>query len=121
MTVDRLIRRVLSLLGYTDTRADGEIPGGNDVYKRALPLVNQIAAELWYRDHDTPFAPLDLYAEIPLPAVTVQTTLPYGVAMLLAQTDGDTDNQTLFAGLYDGHRAAATASTQIRDVLPRVE
>ena len=122
MTVGEVIRQTLALLNYTDTRVDGEVPGGHGLYKRVLPLVNQTAAELWFREHSEPFPPLrDLQATVPLPDRVVQTVLPYGVAMLLAAADGDADNQTLFASLYDGHRTATTETAYIVDTQPTTE
>ncbi len=121
MTAGEVIRQALALLNYTDTRADGEVPGGHTVYKRALPLADQIAAELWYRDHTEPFQPIrDLHTVVPLSDAVVRTVMPYGVAMLLAQSDGDVDNQTLFASLYDGRRTASATAERIVDVLPEV-
>ena len=110
MTVRDVIRRVLALLGHTDPLA-GDVPGGNDLYRRVLPLVHQIAAELWYRDHTEPPPALELHSELPLSPVLVQTVLPYGVAMLLAQADGDVDNQTLYASLYDARRIPSAVGT----------
>ncbi len=121
MNGNEVLRQALILLNYTDTHGDGEVPGGAGLYKRALATVNQIVAELWYQEHSEPFQPLsDLHQPLPLSAAVVQTVVPYGVAMLLAQEDGDADNQTVYAALYDGRRAAATHNTtaRIADALP---
>ena len=120
MTVRDVIRRVLALLGHTETRADGEVPGGNDLYRRVLPLVHQIAAELWYRDHTEPLPALELGSTVPLSPVLAQTVLPYGVAMLLAQADGDVDNQTLYATLYDARRIPSAVGETITDIWDEV-
>ena len=45
--------------------------------------------------------------------------MPYGVAMLLALSEGDGDNQLLYAGLYNRKRAACGAATRRRNVLFR--
>ena len=123
MTGTVIVRQALSLLGYTDTNADGGVPGGVGVYRRALPVLNQIAAELWYMTHDEAFVPLtSLQEEIPLSPRVVLNVLPYGLAMLLAQTAGDADNQTVFAAQYEARRSTASDQpSKIRDALPRCE
>ena len=42
--------------------------------------------------------------------------MPYGVAMLMAQTVGDGDNQSLYAALYNRKRAGMTKSDRRVDV-----
>lgn len=122
MTGHDVVRQALALLNYTDTRADGSVPGGDGLNKRTLAFVNQIAAELWYRDNTAPYRPLtDLSAYVLLDDVTARTVLPYGVAMLIAQSDGDANNQTLYASLYDGRRVATRTGDRIRDALPTTE
>lgn len=120
MTGTAVFRQALSLLNYTDTHGDGGVPGGATLYKRALPVLNQTVADLWYIGSTEPFVPLTaLGDEIPLPLPTVLNVLPYGVAMLLAQIEGDADNQALFAAQYDQRRSsAARAGGQILDRLP---
>ena len=120
MTGTVAFRQALSLLNYTDTHGDGGVPGGAALQRRALPVLNQIVADLWYIGSNEPFVPLAaLGEEIPLPLPTVLNVLPYGVAMLLAQIEGDADNQTLFAAQYDQRRSsAAHAGERIRDHLP---
>ena len=120
MTGTVVFRQALSLLNYTDTHGDGGVPGGAALYKRALPVLNQIVADLWYIGSDEPFVPLTAPSdEIPLPLPVVLGVLPYGVAMLLAQIEGDADNQTLFAAQYDQRRSsAARTGGRICDRLP---
>ena len=54
--------------------------------------------------HDL-FSPND---PIPLPERLTADVMPYGVAMLLAQGEGDADNQATFARIYNQKRAALT-------------
>ena len=121
MTANEALQQALTLLNYRDHAADGGVPCGDGVYKNALSLINQVAAELWYRDNDSPFVPLAALSEpLPLTEAVAQTVLPYGVAMLIAQTLGDMDNQTVYAALYDARRATARQSERIADRLPEV-
>lgn len=119
MTGTEAFRRALSLLNYTEPRADGGVPGGEVLYRRALPVLNQIAADLWYRGNTAPYPTLTALNEpIPLPPAVADNVLPYGVAMLLAQLSGDADAQTLMAAQYDQRRGAAATVTYLRDRLP---
>lgn len=119
-----ILRQALMLLNYTDH--NGEIDAANNAHlnKRSLPILNQIYADLWEpRQAEAVFTPLNTLEDEPdLNAYTVYNILPYGVAMLLAQSEGDADNQTLYASLYNQRRPGAKRRPEhIRDVLPRTE
>jgi hypothetical protein len=47
--------------------------------------------------------------------------MPYGVAMLLAQSENDGDSQVLFQSIYNQKRMSATTFGKVKDVLPRGE
>ena len=64
--------------------------------------------------HDL-FSPND---PIPLPERLTADVMPYGVAMLLAQGEGDADNQATFARIYSQKRAALTHTDTRIDRLP---
>ena len=64
--------------------------------------------------HDL-FSPNDV---IPLPDRLTADVMPYGVAMLLAQGEGDADNQATFARIYNQKRAALTHSDTRVNRLP---
>ncbi len=115
MTVKECLAQAYRLLGYTDTV-------GSALQKQAVGLADQIAAELWYAATDAAYIPLTSPAQVvPLPDQTVRTVLPYGVAMLIAQVQGDADNQAVFAALYDGRRSlACQQSGRVEDRLPEV-
>lgn len=122
MTGNDVLKQAYSLLNYTD--ANGNINAANNanLSKRALPLINQIYADLWQ-----PSAPDDLFRvltstheNLKLDEYTAVNIMPYGVAMLLAQSDGDADNQTVYAALYNQRRAGAVTQTaRIHDTMPR--
>lgn len=106
MTGQEVFQQALSLLNYTD--ADGNWANDADLQKRSLALINQIYADLWYVQNDKPFLPLISPAQpLHLDPHVLVNVMPYGVAMLIAQTDGDADNQALYAALYNQRRASA--------------
>lgn len=122
MTGNEIFRQALSLLNYKD--ANGGVDAVNDaeLHRRALPLINQIYADLWHIVTDTRFEPLSsLTQQVPMEPYVLSNVMPYGVAMLIAQTDGDADNQAMYASLYNQQRSSArSGSDRVRDRLPRV-
>ncbi len=110
MTGNEMYKQALSLLNYTD--ADGNWMGDADLQKRSLALINQIYADLWYVQSTRPFLPLiSMAQQLLLEAHVLNNIMPYGVAMLIAQTDGDADNQALYAALYNQRRASARSQS----------
>lgn len=118
-TGEQVKNRALQLLNYTDKngRLDGSMYA--DVTARVLPLVNQIYSDVWYGLYDDGFEELGAITdEFRLPERVINDVMPWGVAMLMAQTLGDADNQSLMAGLYNRKRAVLTHMRARKDVLP---
>lgn len=114
-----VFERALRLLNYTD--GNGRLDGQQyaELFKRGLPLVNQIYSDLWFAEQEGPFCELNnLSAPLRLSARCVHDVMPYGVAMLLAQTESDGDAQQLFASLYNQKRSVVRRAVRRRDVLP---
>ncbi len=115
-----VLEQALRLLNYTDTygRLDGQQHG--EMYKRGLAAVNQIYADLGFMDDAQPFIPLgNLKEPLLLTDKQIQDVMPYGVAMLLAMSEGDGDNQQLYAAIYNRKRAASPVTKMRKDVLFR--
>ena len=114
------LEQALRLLNYTDIYGQLDGQQHSELYKRGLAAVNQIYGDLWYTGRSAPFFPLSTLRE-PLSLTTreLHDVMPYGVAMLLALSEGDGDNQLLYAGLYNRKRAACGAATRRRNVLFR--
>ena len=121
MTGNDVFRQALVLLNYTNNHGAVDALNNAEIHKRSLPIVNQIYADLWGIQTKDAFLPLkSLAEEILLSKYTSMNIMPYGVAMLIAQTDGDSDNQTLYATIYNQRRsAAACVSDRIIDRMPR--
>ena len=117
-----MFRRAMSLLGYTDI--DGAVDGAQsaELFRRGLDIVNQVMAEVWPLERRDAYVPLNaIVQDIPLSQYAVETVMPYGVAMFLAQADGDGTNQQLYASLYQQKRNAVKRPCSRRaDVLPDV-
>lgn len=111
--------RALQLLNYTDQNGRLDSTMYTDIAARALAVVNQIYGDLWYAVRDRGFLPLaTITDELTLPEQVINDVMPYGVAMLLAQSIGDADNQSMMADLYNRKRAALTHIRRRRDVIP---
>ena len=99
-TGNDVFNRALLLLGYTGI--DGAVNGAQsaELFRRELDVLNQVMADLWPLEKDEVYQPLvNVNENIPLSVAAVENVMPYGVAMFLAQADGDGANQQLYATL----------------------
>ena len=123
MTGMSLFDKAMELLGYTS--ADG-ISGKEDMLKRGLTLINQVYAELYYAFVQVPskedeFKPLaNILDEVKLPKIVLTDIAPYGLAMYLAQSESDADNQSLYANIYNQKKVRGKKVTVIKDRLPHI-
>ena len=119
-TGNDVFNRALLLLGYTGI--DGAVNGAQsaELFRRELDVLNQVMADLWPLEKDEVYQPLvNVNENIPLSVAAVENVMPYGVAMFLAQADGDGANQQLYATLYQQKRNAVKKPLKTRaDVLP---
>ena len=108
-TGQEILDRALQLLGYADgCGADEDSPRWQALLDRGLAAVNQAYSDLWFIENDGVFTPLTaLSGQVLLSSRGAGDILPYGVAMFLAQSEGDGDNQRLYASLYNQKRSAA--------------
>lgn len=113
-TGQEIWEKALSLLGYEMETERASMLAG-----RGLCLLNVIVEDLRTRIGE-PFTPLaSLQEELPpLGGKGLESAAAYGVAMLLAQLEGDGDNQSFWARVYEGKREAAISTGRL-DVLPR--
>ena len=79
------------------TVGDTKRPAGN-----TPPAAPECGVRPYFHDLFSPNDP------VPLPERLTADVMPYGVAMLLAQGEGDADNQATFARIYNQKRAALT-------------
>jgi len=119
MTGLDVIQKALLLLNYTDNsgHVDSRVSGA--VKTRGLSILNQLLSDAWYAQKETAFVPLRTVGETLTCSERVAAdVLPYGVAMMLAQGEGDSDNQSLFAAIYNQKRAAYSHTTARQNMLP---
>jgi len=115
-----ILKQALLLLNYTDIYEQLDEDDTDAVAKRGLAAVNQIYGDLWYTGREDPFLPLtDLDEPVLLTDRQAKDVMPFGVAMLLAMSEGDGDNQQVYATVYNRKRAAAPITRRRKDVLFR--
>lgn len=122
MTGMNLFDKAMEMLGYAS--ADG-ISGKDDMLKKALTLINLVYADLWFAfeadQEKEPFQPLNRIGdEIVLPERILHDVAPYGLAMFLAQSESDADNQQLYAALYNRKRKGYNRVETVIDRLPGI-
>lgn len=119
MTGIEVFQRALMLLNYTDV--SGRVNGQqtNELTARCVPVVNAILNDMQFIQK-VPFTPITSPGEkLPLEDSIAIGVMVYGVAMLLAQSEGDGDNQQMMALLYNQKRnAIPRTSKRVKDVIP---
>jgi hypothetical protein len=123
MTAMSLFNKAMEMLGYAS--AEG-ISGREDMLKKALTLINLVYSELYYAFCFVPgekdnFTPLKTMSEkLALPNVVLNDIAPYGVAMYLAQSESDADNQNLYAAIYNQKKIRGKSISKVKDCAPHV-
>lgn len=110
------------LLGYTNSIGELDNVKNAALTKRGASAVIQIYNDLKRLDQmgNTAMDITSMNQVIPLSGVTLDDIMPYGVAMLIAQNEGDGDSQTLFADLYNQKRVSVPQKAiRRKDSLPR--
>lgn len=116
MTGKQLFQQAVQLLGYTNSFG---VSNESALMQRGLAVVNAIYSDLFYACGKKEYKPIpDMDSVIVLPERILNDCFVYGVAMMLAQSENDGDNQQLYAALYNQKRAACTYFTERIDVLP---
>ena len=106
MTALTILRQAYTLLGNETGAATAD---GDEI---GLTAVNQIYGELWKREHDTPFEPLDGLRRKVMLSAGYLPAMAYGTAMLLCLNGAEDRPYARYQALYE--KAAACAGNQIR-------
>ena len=111
MTAGQVFNRALTLLGYvTDSHNDG-------LKSRAIAAINAAYVDVC-RAQMCEFEPIKTLAdELLVDQKIAADVLVYGVAMFIAQSEGDAENQAVFCDLYNRKRASLSTSDTVKDVI----
>ena len=122
MTGQEVLDRALHLLNYTDSKGDLSALQNADIYKRGLTVVNTVLADVQHCSGGL-YQPVSVMTDpLPVAEETAARVMPCGVAMLIAQSEGDGDSQELMTDHYNRLRTSVPRQTrQVVDVGPRPE
>ncbi len=113
-----ILAQALLLLNYTDLYEQIDDSTTTTISARGLAAVNQIYGDLWYTGRKDPFLPLTSLEEpVLLNDRQTKDVMPFGVAMLLAMSEGDGEKGETYATMYHRKRAAAPIPQRRKDVL----
>ena len=106
-TVGSLVNKALELLQYTDRNGVPDSERYAPQYKSALGYANMVCSDLSRIEHIdfTPHTSLD--NTLTISETSENDIAPYGLAMWLAQSNKDAENQAIFSMLYNQKRITA--------------
>lgn len=120
MTAIEILNSALKLLGYTEANGNNELP--QRILNRAVAVTNVIYAELWRTEGKTDFKPISSLADkINLTERVLNEIMPCGVAMMIAGSESDGDNQSFWAEIYNRKRTTMASISERINELPTVE
>lgn len=118
MKATELLNDTLRMLGYSESNGNVQLP--QRVRNSAVVTINLVYEDLWNICYDEPFVPIKNFSdEIVLPDKVPKSTVMYGLAMYIAQSENDGDQQQLYAHLYNAGRARLSKIEKVIDKIPR--
>lgn len=113
MTAEKLFKTALEIAGY----------GGEDVFEttnigdRLLSIVNTIYSDLHYLSSKSEFAPLtDITQTLDLSEKALNDCAVYGVASLIQNILGTTNDYVVFNGIYNCKKQQLKSKCEIKQV-----
>lgn len=120
MKAIELLNNALKMLGYTDSTGNVELSGR--IRNNAIITVNLVYSDLWKTVSEETFKPIkSLDEEILLPQKATDECFLYGLAMHIARSENDGDQQQFYAALYNAKRSGLTSYEKVKNVIPKVE
>lgn len=119
MTGRELMEQAMRLLNYTDPRGEIDRNQTGELFRRGRAMVNQLLADLLPIEGKEITRIDTLDDVLPVSDRTAMTAAPYGLAMLLAGSEGDGDNQQMMAAIYNQKRGSVRRpGSRVADRLP---
>ena len=114
MKAKELLNNALKMLGYSDS--DGNVELTQRIRKQATLTLNLVYWDLWRIFNSGEFKGIrSLDDEIELPNVALGDVFLYGVAMHLARSENDGDQQQYYTMLYNAKRAGLTQYDRVKN------
>ncbi len=119
MTGKELVELALLKLSYTDVSGRVDVEQNTDLMRKGAAAVDYVVADLLHVMGEKP-AVIDFIDDpLPIPDDVCVRVAVWGVGMQLAASEGDGDNQSYFAAMYNQLRGSVSKPTKRLDVLPR--
>lgn len=119
MKAIELINNALKMLGYTDS--DGNTELASRIRNCAAVTVNLVYADLWRMFNTDPFIPIkSLNDTINLPQNVLNECFLYGLAMHIARSENDGDQQQFYTLLYNSKRASLSHFEKVKNTVPQI-
>lgn len=120
MKASEILNDTLKMMGYSD--GDGNVELNARIRNGAIVTVNLVYGDLWRTCKTEEFEPIaTLDDEILLPKKAMGDVFMYGLAMHIARSENDGDQQQYYTMLYNAKRAGLTGYTTVRNALPYPE
>ncbi len=117
MKANELLNNTLKMIGYSDS--DGNVELTQRIRNGAIVTINLVYGDLWRIFNEGVFEPIkSLDDEINLPQQALGDVFMYGLAMHIARSENDGDQQQYYTMLYNAKRAGMTQYTTVKNVLP---
>ena len=117
MKANELLNNALKMLGYTDNDGNSELT--QRLRNKAIVIINLVYGDLWQIfNKDTFYGIKTLGDEIELPQRVLNDVFLYGLAMHMARSENDGDQQQYYTMLYNAKRAGLTQHTSVKNILP---
>lgn len=120
MKAKELLNNTLKMLGYSDNDGNVELTGR--IRNSAIVTVNLVYGDLHRAVGSGEFEPIkSLDEEIKLPQKALGDVFMYGIAMHIARSENDGDQQQYYTMLYNSRRAGLTGYETVKNTWPRPE
>lgn len=118
MTANDLLNMAMNRLNYTDANGFVNFNANADVRKRGLDIVRYVVADIQRIKNMPADLPESLADAIRLPDDDIVRVAPFGVAMMIAQSENDGDSQAYMVTMYNQLRnTVKRENMKIKDVL----
>ena len=113
-----LLNDALKMLGYSDSDGNAELT--QRLRNRAVVTVNLVYGDLWRIFNSESFKPIkSMDDDVALPEKALGDVFLYGLAMHIARSENDGDQQQFFTMLYNAKRAGLTQYDKVKNTVPR--
>lgn len=120
MKAKELLNSTLKMIGYSDS--DGNVELTSRIRNSAIVTVNLVYSDLHRAVGSGEFEGIkSLDDEIKLPQKALGDVFMYGIAMHIARSENDGDQQQYYTMLYNARRAGLTSYTAVKNAWPSPE